>query len=159
MAQMIAYFGSDVRRINHALKVHAFAAMLGTQEGLSADEQQTLELSALLHDIGIPEAERIYHSTAGKYQELLGPPAARKILDLCAVPEPTQTRILYLIGNHHSYNKIDGTDFQLLVEADLLVNIFEDAVESLGAASVINQYFKTESGKKLGALLYPYVED
>ncbi len=155
MAEMISYFGADVRRINHALKVHAFASLLGAQEGLSSGELYTLSLAALLHDIGIREAERKYHSSAGKYQEIEGPPVAREILLKCGVPEREHARILHLIGNHHSYAKIDGKDFQLLVEADFLVNIYEDQMEPAATKSAVAKYFKTDSGRRLAFSMYP----
>ena len=155
MAEMITYFGPDVRQINHTLKVHALASLLGRQEKLSGEDQQTLELAALLHDIGIPEAKRKHGSSAGKYQELEGPPVARDILVLCEVPGKEIPRILHLIGNHHSYGKIEGIDFQLLVEADFLVNIFEDATEPAAAAKLIVKYFKSAAGKSLAESMYP----
>lgn len=45
-----------------------------------------LESAALLHDIGIKESERKYHSSAGHYQEIEGPAIAKCLLmpyDLC----------------------------------------------------------------------------
>lgn len=92
----------------------------GGSEGFSL---RALELAALLHDIGIHEAERKYGSAAGQYQELEGPPIAQKILEqLGAEPELAQ-RVCYLVGHHHSYTLVDGPDFQALVEADFIVNI------------------------------------
>lgn len=35
-------------------------------------------------------------------------------------------RVCYLIGHHHTYTGIDGRDYQILVEADFLVNLYED---------------------------------
>ena len=35
MKKMIAYFGADVKRINHALKVYALAKSMGELEGLT----------------------------------------------------------------------------------------------------------------------------
>ena len=37
-------------------------------------------------------------------------------------------RICYLIGHHHTYKDVDGADYQLLLEADFLVNAYEDAL-------------------------------
>ena len=37
-------------------------------------------------------------------------------------------RVQYLIGRHHTYNDIDGIDYQILVEADFLVNMYEDSL-------------------------------
>lgn len=69
MNDMIEYFGEDVRRINHAIKVYGFAKTLGELEGLDNNGQFVLEVSAILHDIGIKVSEEKYNSSAGKYQE------------------------------------------------------------------------------------------
>ena len=37
-------------------------------------------------------------------------------------------RVKYLIAHHHTYDAIDGIDYQILVEADFLVNILEDGL-------------------------------
>ena len=71
----MAYEAGDPARIQHLMKVWAFARFIGRREGLPPEQQETLELAALLHDIGIHQAEQIHGSTAGRYQELEGPPA------------------------------------------------------------------------------------
>lgn len=155
LQEMILYFEDDVKRINHALKVYAFARLLGQMEGLSAQKQDVLELAAVLHDIGIHEAERKHGSTAGKHQEIEGPPVADGILRKCGADEALIPRVLFLVGNHHSYQKIDDIDFQILVEADFLVNIFEDSMPDSSVQSIIGKYFKTQSGKRLAVSMYP----
>lgn len=155
LQEMILYFGDDVKRINHALKVYAFARLIGKEEGLPNQEQDILELAAVLHDIGIHEAQRKHGSAAGKYQEAEGPSIADGILKKCGADEARIPRVLFLVGNHHSYQKIDGIDFQILVEADFLVNIFEDAMRLSAIESIVGKYFKTLSGKRLAASMYP----
>ncbi len=59
---MIAFDAGDAKRIQHFLKVYTYAALLGRQEGLPSAVQQTLELAAILHDIGIHAAEAKYGS-------------------------------------------------------------------------------------------------
>lgn len=54
---MIAFDAGDAKRIQHFLKVYTYAALLGRQEGMPSAVQQTLELAAILHDIGIHAAE------------------------------------------------------------------------------------------------------
>lgn len=152
--EMIDCFGKDVRRINHALKVYAFAQQIGRTETLPQEMQQTLEFAAVLHDIGIPEAVRKYGSSTGHYQEIEGPPVAEAILRRLATDEKTIERVLYLVGHHHSYAKIDGIDFQILVEADFLVNIYEDNMDADSIASVADKYFKTASGTALVKSMY-----
>jgi len=153
---MVIYFQNDVGRINHALKVYGFAHALAGMEGLSAEEKLVVDLAAVLHDIGIKEAERKYNSSAGKYQEIEGPPIAKGIMDECRVETEIANRVCYLIGNHHSYHKIDGLDFQILVEADFLVNIYEDEMSENAIESVRNKYFKTAGGIKLIETMYNF---
>ena len=128
MGDMIRYFHGDVRRINHALKVFGLASLIASESGLSERNCEITQTAALLHDIGIHAAEQKYQSTEGKYQEIEGPPIAREIMTVYPLDGAFIDRVCFLIGNHHNYTKIDGTDFQILVEADLLVNIFEDSV-------------------------------
>lgn len=154
MEEMILYFQGDVRRINHALKVTAFAQLLGKLEGLPSQEQHILELAAVLHDIGIHEAEKKYNSTAGNYQEREGPPIAEAILKKCHVEEEIIPRVSFLVGHHHSYQKIDGSDFQILVEADFLVNIDEDSMKKEIVETVVKKYFKTAGGIRLAEAMY-----
>ena len=86
-----------------------------------------LESTAILHDIGIHVSEEKYGSSNGKYQEKEGPAEACKLLSsLGGYSKEQIDRICYLIAHHHTYNDIDGLDYQILVESDFLVNIYED---------------------------------
>lgn len=154
MSDMIEYFGGDVRRINHAIKVYGFAKTLGELEGLDNNSQFILEVSAILHDIGIKVSEEKYNSSAGKYQEMEGPAVAKSILQKYKITDESMGRILHLIGNHHSYAKIDGKEFQMLIEADFIVNIFEDNINREAIISIRNKYFKTISGIKFINKMY-----
>lgn len=145
---MISYFNGDVVRINHALKVHNFAKGIGVIENISEDKLFVLEIAAILHDIGIKESEKKYNSSAGNYQQIEGPPVALQILDEFKLSEELLERVCFIIGNHHTYNRIDDIDFQILVEADFLVNIFEDRIQKEHLDIVMNMIFKTVCGKK-----------
>lgn len=144
--KMINYFGTDVKRINHALKVHGFSKSIGELEGLNENDMLILEIAAILHDIGIKESERKYNSSAGNYQELEGPAVAKELLKSIDLNNDTVDRICFLIGHHHSYNKIDKIDFQILIESDFLVNIDEDKIEKPEIELIKEKYFKTATG-------------
>ena len=58
-------------------------------------------------------------------------------------------RVCYLVGHHHTYTNIDGIDYQILVEADFLVNLYEDAVSLDAVRKAYQNIFKTESGRKI----------
>jgi HD superfamily phosphodiesterase len=154
LTRMIDYFGTDARRINHALKVNSFARLIGQKEGVASDILEIIDLSSILHDIGIPVSEQKYQSSAGRYQEIEGPPIAREILESLDASTKIVDRVCYLIGNHHTYTKIDGIDFQILVEADFLVNFFEDEMSENAINSARDKYFKTETGKSILESMY-----
>ncbi|MBZ4670543.1 MAG: hypothetical protein JG769_847 [Oscillospiraceae bacterium] len=150
----IEYDAGDARRVHHLLKVHSFAKTIGTLENLGQKELQILEIAAILHDIGIHECERKYSSTGGNFQEIEGPPIAKELLEEFNLPEDVLERVLFLIGHHHTYSGIDGADYQILVEADFLVNIYEDSMDEKQVKSIKERIFKTSSGKYFLEKLY-----
>ncbi|MFZ7120313.1 MAG: HD domain-containing protein [Eubacteriaceae bacterium] len=154
MREMIFYFDNDVKRINHALKVHSFAKTICQLENLSTEEKIIIELTAILHDIGIKESERKYNSSSGKYQELEGPPIARNILNNYDIDTEMIERVCYIIGNHHTYNNIKGIDYQIIIESDFIVNIYEDSINKDTIKNIKSNYFKTKSGIELFSSLY-----
>ena len=151
---MIRYFDGDVRRINHLLKVYAYAKTIGELENLDAQTQQVLEIAALTHDIGIKISERKYGSASGHYQQLEGPAEAKALLDALQIPGHVTERVCWLIAHHHTYDAILGQDYQILVEADFLVNIDEDAMSEAGMQAVARKIFRTHTGLTLLHSLY-----
>ena len=151
--KMIKYFNNDVERISHALKVYGYAKAITAREDLSEEQILVVELAAILHDIGIKEAERKYNSSAGKYQEIEGPHIAQKLMSEIVSPDLID-RVSFIIGNHHSYNKIDGIDFQILVESDFLVNIDEGKLDTNSIITIKAKYFRTETGRKILSNIY-----
>lgn len=144
--EMIAFDKGDAKRIQHFMKVHAFAALIGREEKLPSDVQETLEIAAILHDIGIHAAEEKYHSTAGVYQEKEGPLPAKHLLKKIGYSSPVIERVCYLIGHHHTYQNVDGMDHQILLESDFLVNAFEDKVSQNGILAFRQNVFRTKTG-------------
>jgi len=156
LLSMITYNGSDVKRINHAIKVYQFADIIGQAENVSESDLFIIRLCGILHDIGIHEAEIKYNSNSGKYQEIEGPVIAEKILNENKIKLSTDQmeRIKYIIGNHHTYKNINGIDFQIVVEADFLVNIYEDDIRKTEIEKIEKNIFKTKSGKQLLQSMY-----
>lgn len=153
---MMDHEEKDVKRIQHLLKVHEFARLIGQMEGLPANVQETLEAAAVVHDIGIHPAERKYGSCGGPYQELEGPPLARELLARLGWEETVIERVAWLVGHHHTYTGIDGADYQILVEADFLVNLFEENRPADTQREVYRRIFKTEGGKKLFRIMFAW---
>ncbi|MFW2488289.1 HD domain-containing protein [Clostridium chromiireducens] len=152
--EMIKYYSGDPRRVNHFLKVYSFAKAIGELEGIDKDTQNMLEVTAVMHDIGIKVSEEKYKSAAGNYQEIEGPPVAREMLSQLNFDEKFIERVCYLIGHHHTYSKIDGIDYQILIEADFLVNIYEDEIRDIQIRSIKEKYFKTKAGIQFLTDLY-----
>lgn len=67
-----------------------------------------------------------YGSTAGKYQEQEGGPLAEQILHELGIGAGIIERVRFLVEHHHTYTGVDGMDYQILLEADFLVNAYED---------------------------------
>jgi len=110
----------------------------------------TVECAAILHDIGIHEAERKYNSSAGNYQELEGPPIARGMLARYALPDFTVDHICRIIANHHCAKDIDSTEFRVIWDADWLVNIPDEFdVNDKPKMQSLLKIFRTEAGRRL----------
>lgn len=146
---MMEYDSGDAKRIQHFLKVFELARLIGKMEQLDEKSQYILETAAIIHDIGIHKAEEKYGSSSGKFQELEGPAEALKLLTELDYAEDVKERVAFLVGNHHSYNSINGIDYQILVEADFIVNLYEDDCSEEASRSAFEKIFKTTSGKKL----------
>ena len=107
MDTMIAYDQGDPKRIQHFLKVYAFAQTIGRLEELSKEIQEVLELAAIVHDVGIRNSLLKYHSSAGTYQEIEGPPVARKMLTGLGISTPGGgTGCAFLVSRHHTYTQL-----------------------------------------------------
>lgn len=152
---MIEYDRGDAPRVHHLLKVHELAAAIGVLEGLESGVQGVLEAAAVVHDIGIHASECKYGSSSGKWQELEGPAEARLLLQRAGgFTEAEVERICFLVGHHHTYSNIEGADYQILVEADFLVNIYEDGLSEAASEKACGQIFRTRTGRLLWDALY-----
>ena len=75
--------------------------------------------------------------------------AAEALLGALGYEEGVIRRVCYLIGHHHTYQEIDGMDYQILVEADFLVNLFEHGSGQEAVQTALDRIFVTETGKAL----------
>ena len=147
--EMIKLYSGDVKRIQHFCKVHSYAKLIAQMENIDADTLFILETAALTHDIGIHYCEEKYGSCNGKLQEKEGPAIAKRLLADLDFEEQVSERVQYLIAHHHTYDDIDGIDYQILVEADFLVNLYEDELSKEEIEHAYEKIFRTASGKKL----------
>ena len=146
---MIELYSGDAKRIQHFCKVHSYAKIIAETENVDEKCLFILEAAALTHDIGIHLCEEKYGDCNGKLQEKEGPALAKKLLEELGFDCDVSERVQYLIAHHHTYDNIDGIDYQILVEADFLVNIMEDGLSKEAALNVYHRIFKTECGKKI----------
>ena len=146
--EMQKVFGDDRNRIRHTFAVLDYAESLLKHQ--KADPL-VVKAAAVLHDIGIIEAEKKRGSSAAEFQELEGPPIARRILEQAGVDAEQIDHICNIIGDHHSAKTVDSIEFRIIWDADNLVNIFEglagreadkDKLKKLIAGT-----FKTEAGR------------
>ena len=98
MAKMIERADGNHHDINHFMKVYTFAKTIGEMEGLSAAEQQTLELAAIVHDIACPLCRIKYGNAGGKHQEAEGPALVREFFAGTGFSQEMVERIAYLVG-------------------------------------------------------------
>ncbi len=151
--EMIEYFGSDQKRINHSLKVLDYARQINSVENA---DSLIVEAAAILHDIGIHAAEEKYGSSAGKYQQIEGPPIAKKILQKSGFTEPDIDHICAIVANHHSGRNVDTPEFRVVWDSDWLVNIPDefDLSDKDALGRFIERVFKTAEGKRIAKEIF-----
>ena len=152
--EMIRYDDRDVKRIQHFLKVHEFARLIGLEEKLDPYTQEILEAAAIVHDIACPLCREKYGSTNGKYQEQEGAPLTRAFFEGTDVPSDTVERVVWLVAHHHTLRPIEGPDHQILIEADYLVNAEESNLPETNIRHMNDAIFKTQTGKLLLESVY-----
>ena len=146
---MIQLYKGDAKRIQHFCKVHSYAKLIAETENVDKKCLFTIEAAALTHDIGIHFCEEKYGNCNGKLQEQEGPAIAERLLETLGVEQDISDRVQYLIAHHHTYNNINEIDYQILVEADFLVNIMEDGLSKEAAFKAYHSIFKTACGKTI----------
>jgi len=154
IARMRGVFGDDQRRIDHALAVLEYAeTILGTCPGASG---LVVRAAAILHDIGIHEAERKHGSSAGRFQEIEGPPIAREILESMDIDAEVIDHVCRIIANHHSARDIDTLEFRIIWDADWLVNIQDEynTSDEDRTSQLIAKVFKTRKGKAIAERMF-----
>ena len=152
--QMVEFDMGDAKRIQHFTKVYTYASLIGKGEGLDSRQLRILELAAIVHDIGIRPSEEKYGYQNGKLQEEMGPSYARKLLERAGIGEEEIQRVEFLVGHHHTYQNVDASDWQILLEADFIVNSFEEGMPLEKIKNAMEKIFRTKTGKYLCSSMY-----
>ena len=154
--KMISYDHGSPERIQHFLKVHSFAKTIAVSEHLDEKTLFITEAAAIVHDIGIRLCLEKYGDGNGKLQEKEGPVLAEQMLSELGFEKDVIERVSFLVGHHHTYTGIDGLDYQILVEADFLVNLFEGNTDTAISERPMTTFSAQRPGKKSAAKCLAY---
>lgn len=152
--KMIEFYRGNLRDIDHFLKVWAMAKTIGELEGLNSHTQEVLELTAVVHDIACPLCREKYGNTNGSNQELESPPLVETFFEGLPVDPADLSRISFLVAHHHTDTGVDGLDYQILLEADFLVNAGESGYSRAVIEKFRQRVFRTKSGIRLLDSMY-----
>lgn len=154
LERMRDYFDADGRRIGHAERVLAYAeSLLSEVDGADA---AVVTAAAILHDIGIHEAERRHGSCSGSFQEIEGPPIAKAMMEELGLDEFFVNEVCEIIANHHSPGKVETLNFKLLYDADWLVNLADeyDVGDREKIEKLIGLIYLTDAGRRRARQVY-----
>lgn len=154
MIKMIEYSNGNLHDINHFMKVFAYAKTIAECEKVTSDEQKVIEIAAIIHDIACPLCREKYGNTDGELQEKEGAILAEKFLCGTDLPKTATDRIIFLVAHHHTLQGIDGIDYQILIEADYLVNAGESGFKESNIKNAMEHIFTTSTGKALLQSVY-----
>ena len=152
--KMTDFYKGNIHDIYHFLKVWAFAKNIGEAEGLDPKTQETLEMAAVVHDIACPLCREKYGNTSGKHQEEESAPLVAEFFKDVPAGELDVERITWLVTHHHTYTNVEGMDYQILLEADFLVNADEGALVRAAIENMRQSVFRTGVGIRLLDSIY-----
>lgn len=153
-AKMIDFYEGNLPDINHFLKVYAYARTLGQLEKLDEKTQEILEIAAIVHDIACPICREKYGNTDGKHQEAESEALLRVFLQEFELEPDVLERVIFLVCHHHTYDGVDGSDWQLLLEADYLVNADEMNLSKEAITTFRDKVLKSQSSIMLLNSIY-----
>lgn len=140
-------YDPDAGNIHHLMAVHGYSRLIAQMEKVDEKTLFITEAAAYLHDIGVKISKEKYGNSNPEHQEAEGPAIVRRLLEPYDVSDKDVDRICFIVGHHHTYKAINGIDFQILVEADYIVNLMEGYCKIDSLKSMKENLFKTQSGK------------
>lgn len=152
--KMIDFYEGNIHDIDHFLKVWALAKTIGEAERLDKKTQELLEIAAVVHDIACPLCREKYGDTDGKHQEEESAPLVDAFLNELPVGMLNVERVKWLVEHHHTYINVDGMDYQILLEADFLVNAGESGYSKEAIENACEKVFHTATGTHLLKSMY-----
>ncbi len=156
LEKMIGFSDGNIHDIEHFMKVWTYAKTIGELENLDRDTQYILEVAAITHDIACPLCREKYGNTNGKYQEEEGGPLVTEFLADTGMTKEQISRVAYLVSHHHTLTLqgIEGLDYQILIEADYLVNAAESGYSRENIENFIEKIMQTGSGRRIARAVF-----
>lgn len=123
----LRYFAEvDKSQISHTVQVASLTALIADGLDLSERDKCLLEITAWLHDIGCPQAMKVYGNTRPVNQEKEGRLVASHLLtNVDGLTDQEKTWIVDVVGHHHQVPQAKSLQFEALNDADLIVNLLE----------------------------------
>lgn len=149
VTKMIDFYNGNLHDINHFIKVWTYAKTIGDLEHLDEETQFILEAAAVVHDISCPLCREKYGNADGKRQEQESPALVFDFLKDTGMSASQIDRVIYLVAHHHTLDNIEGIDYQILIEADYIVNADENSYSPENIANFDKSHFKTQAGHSL----------
>ena len=129
--KMKTYYHGDADQVQHFVRVYTLAKTIGELEKLSEEEQEYLELAAVVHNVGGDDPV----------------PAVRDILQSCGVEEETNLHVCHIVGNMENYDHISSLDHQIFIEARMIVQFKEQGTSTDEIVRFAEKRFITNYGR------------
>ena len=129
--RMKSYYHGDADQVQHFVRVYTLAKTIGELEKLDEEEQEYLELAAVVHNVGGSDPI----------------PAVRDILKSCGVEDDVNMRVCHIVGNMENYDHISSLDHQIFVEARMIVEFKERGTASDEIVRFAEKRFITNYGR------------
>ena len=95
---------------------------------------------------------------AERHQEEESAPLVAEFFKDVPAGELDVERITWLVTHHHTYTNVEGMDYQILLEADFLVNAGESEYSKQAIENFCRKVFRTEAGTHLLKSMFPEKE-
>ena len=151
--EMKNFYGPDLKKVVHALKVAGYAEKILKQEG---GHPLVVIGAAYLHDVGVKQAESVAGDPDRGDAGSEGRDLTHEILNRLDVGEETVEEIGDLIDHFHNPDRNETLNVQILCDAECLAHL-EDADWSKGegpSEASVEGAFWTLTGKGLARRLW-----
>ena len=129
--KMKSYYHGDAEQVQHFVRVYTLAKTIGELEKLPEEEQEYLELAAVVHNVGGDDPV----------------PAVRDILKSCGVEDEANMHVCHIVGNMENYDHISSLDHQIFIEARMIVQFKEQGTNPDEIVRFAEKRFITNYGR------------